>query len=253
MNKIDKLGEIRKNNFSTEMKIIEFNNWRNITIEFQDEYKAKVCTNYGNFKCGTISNPYDKTVWNIGYMGEGKYNSKDYSLAYRKWNTMLKRCYDPYYLNVRPTYRDCFVCEEWHNFQNFAKWWEENYYEVEGDRMELDKDILIKGNKIYSPEACMIVPNKINILFAKGDTKKKLPIGVFPNKLRFHARCRIYDYQDKKSKDIYLGNFDTPYKAFLSYKNYKESHIKEIANKYKQIIPIDLYNAMYKYKIEIDD
>ena len=162
---------------------------------------------------------------------------------------MLKRCYDPYYLNKRPTYRDCVVCKEWHNFQNFAKWYEENYYEVSGERMELDKDILIKNCKIYSPQTCIFVPNKINILFAKGDTKKTLPTGVFPNKSRFQARCRIYDYEDNKSKDIYLGNFATPEEAFLIYKNFKEIHIKEIADMYKKIIPIKLYEAMYKYKI----
>ena len=253
MNKIDRIGEIKENNFGTKMKIIKYENWRNVIVEFQDEYKAKVTANYGNFKNGSIINPYDKTVWNIGYIGEGKYNCIDYSDIYKKWNTMLKRCYDPYYLNKRPTYRDCIVCEEWHNFQNFAKWYEENYYEIFGEKMELDKDILIKNCKIYSPQTCVFVPNKINILFASGDSKKTLPIGVFPNKLKFQARCRIYDYKRNKSASMYLGNFSTPEEAFLIYKNFKENHIKEVANMYKRLIPIKLYEAMYKYKIEIND
>ena len=78
-------------------------------------------------------------------------------------------------------------------------------------------------------------------------------IGVFPNKLKFQARCRIYDYERNKSASMYLGNFSTPEEAFLIYKNFKENHIKEVANMYKRLIPIKLYEAMYKYKIEIND
>ena len=64
---------------------------------------------------------------------------------------------------------DCSVYEGWHNFQNFAKWYEDNYYEIEEEQMHLDKDILVKGNKVYSPDTCVFVPETINGLFVKSN------------------------------------------------------------------------------------
>ena len=92
---------------------------------------------------------------------------------------MLTRCYSDKYKKKKPTYEDCKVYEELLNFQNFAKWDSENYYEIEGETMCLDKDILVKHNKIYSPETCVYVPNTINVLFTKSDKiRGNTPIGV---------------------------------------------------------------------------
>ena len=154
----ERLSEIKKNTFGTEMKIVEYNSNKDITIEFQDKYKIKVKTNYRNFEKGIIKNVYDKSICEVGYLGDGKYNHKDYPEIYETWSGMIKRCYDKKRQEKQPTYRNCIVCDKWHNFQNFAKWWEENIYECNNEKMVLDKDILIKGNKIYSPETCIIAP-----------------------------------------------------------------------------------------------
>ena len=130
--KINKVGRVGYKKFGTKMIIIEYHGWENIIVEFQDEYKSKVKTNNSNFTKGKVKNPYDKIVCNAGYIGEGKYNEKDYQNIYKHWYSMLKRCYDPYELNKQPTYIDCYVCDEWLNYQNFAKWYEAMYrYEVE--------------------------------------------------------------------------------------------------------------------------
>ena len=256
--KNERLREENYNNFGTLMKIIEYKNCDNIIIEFQDEYKAKVHTKYFNFKKGKVKNPYDKSVYDIGYIGEGVYkvstNGKS-TKAYEVWKKMLQRCYDPYELNKHQTYIDCYVCDEWHNFQNFCKWFEENYYEIPNKIMCLDKDILVKGNKIYSPETCIFVTNRINILFIKRDVDRgKYPIGVCWDKERnkFIAYCRILDKNNNRKK-IYLGRYNTIEEAFLEYKHFKENYIKEVADEYKDLIPIKLYNAMYEWKIEIND
>ena len=164
---------------------------------------------------------------------------------------MLHRCYDEklqekYYT----TYINCSVCTEWHNFQNFAQWYEENYYEVEGERMCLDKDILVKGNKTYSPETCVFVPNNINVLFVKCDKARgDLPIGV-----TWHKRDKVYQVRvNYYGKDGYVGYFHTIDEAFQCYKKTKEKYIKEVADIYKDIIPINLYQAMYNYIVEEDD
>lgn len=80
---------------------------------------------------------------------------------------MLNRCCSGKLHKRESTYINCKVCDEWLNFQNFSEWFKNNYYEVEGQRMELDKDILNKGNKIYSPNTCIFVPHNINNLFTK--------------------------------------------------------------------------------------
>ena len=259
--KQERLGENNISNEGYEMKIIEYNKANDIIVEFQDKHRVKVHTQYSSFKSGNVKNPYHKSVFNIGYLGQGEYkisrNGK-HTKAYIYWRHMLKRNYDPYLLNKYPTYRDCYVCDEWLCFQNFAKWFYKNYYEVEGERMCLDKDILIKNNKLYSPSTCIIVPERINTLFIKQQRKRgEYPIGVYPyyNK---KSRCKTLTVQCRvleKENQEYLGCFplSEPFHAFYTYKQFKENYIKQVADEYKDLIPTKLYEAMYKYEVEIND
>ena len=255
MKKIDRTGEINYNKNGTEMKIIEYISYNKIIVEFQDKYKAKVTSQYGEFKKGKTRNPYDKNVFSVGYMGEGKYTEKTHFKIYNTWKAMLGRCYDPYSLNKEPSYINCYVEEYLHNFQNFAKWYEENYYEIEGDTMCLDKDILEKNNKIYDREHMIFVPKRINTLFVKNDVNRgKYPIGVYYNKKenKFRSQLSFLNKEGvKKRKD--LGRFNTSTEAFNKYKIEKENYIKQVADEYKDFIPIELYNAMYNYEVEIND
>ena len=250
-----RIGEENYNTFGTLMRIVEYNNANDIIIEFQDEYKVRKSAIYSDFKKGNIKNPYDKSVYNIGYIAEGKYNKKDYPHIYNKWRNMLMRCYEPYCINKELTYIDCIVCKDWHNFQNFSSWWEKNMYECNNECMDLDKDILVKGNKIYSPETCVIVPRRINLLFTKSDkTRGKYPIGVHWHKAnnKFMTKCNVLDKKNN-NKRIHLGYYDTAEEAFAIYKQFKENYIKQVADEYKDLIPIKLYEALYKYEVEIDD
>ena len=255
---IDRTGEEGFNKFGTLMKIIKYNKANDIIVEFQDEYKAKVHTKYCHFKNGSIRNPYDKEVCNIGYLGDEDYKSSENGKStkvYETWRNMLKRCYDPYELNKEPTYIDCTVCKEWHCFQNFARWYEENYYEIKNEVMCLDKDILIKGNKIYSPATCVFVPQRINNLFTKSDKiRGEYPIGVTEWKERLSVKCSIIDGNGNKKRK-FLGYFpiDKINEAFNCYKIFKEKYIKQIADEYKDLIPQNLYNALYSYRVEIND
>ena len=71
------------------------------------------------------------------------------------------------------------LCEEWKEYSNFEKWYDENYYQIDNDLMCLDKDILHKGNKIYNPNDCVFVNRIINNLFTKSNNiRGELPIGV---------------------------------------------------------------------------
>ena len=121
--------------------------------------------------------------------------------------------------------------------------------------MQLDKDILKKGNKVYSPETCIFVPRRINSLFIKSDKARgRYPIGVTLRKDngKYRSQCDV-QYEEEPRKQIQLGQFDTPEEAFYAYKQFKENYIKEVADIYKPYIPEKLYEAMYRYEVEIDD
>lgn len=242
MKKIDRTGEISYTRLGTKMKIIKYNNADDLYIEFQDNYKIIVHGKYNDFKNGYVKNPYDKSIENIGYIGMGKYSRKTHKSIYNKWADMLSRCYNPYTLNKKQCYIDCYVCEEWHNFQNFAKWYEENYYEC-NEKLHLDKDILIKGNKIYSPETCIFVPHKINEYFSGINITKGYRI--------INNKYVAYIKVDKKQK--YLGSYETKEEAIESYIIEKENGIKILVNKYKNIIPQYIYDVIYNYKVRIID
>lgn len=242
----ERVGIINTNTHGTKMEIIKYYNKNNIIIKFEDGYITS--NTYPNFISGKIRSLNDKTIYDIGFVGIGEYN-KSFS-QYIVWKSMLKRCYSDKFHKERMTYSNCSVCEEWHNYQIFAKWYDNNYYEIDDETMCLDKDILTKGNKIYSPKNCVFVPNTINVLFVKSDAIRGLcPIGVSFNKdiKKYRAYCLI------NNKQKHLGKFDTKEDAFDVYKVFKEKHIKQIAEEYKNLIPTKLYNAMYSYVVEIND
>lgn len=167
--------------------------------------------------------------------------------AYRTWKSMLERCYSDKYHQKEPAYICCSVCEEWKVYSVFKRWFDENY--VEG--YALDKDILVKGNKVYSPDTCCFVPNEINALFIKHDGKRgKYPIGVSANNKKFCARINVF-----QKGSVWLGSFNTPKEAFVAYKFAKEAHIKEMATQYFNDgkITEKVYNALMNYRVEITD
>ena len=192
-----------------------------------------------------------------GYLGEGKYKAKENGKLtdeYNIYHDMLKRCYYPKYQERYPTYKGCKVEDYLLNFQHMGEWIDDNYYEIPGEKMCLDKDILCKGNKMYSRDTCIFVPNRINVLFTKRDNARgKNPIGMteLPSG-NYQAYCN-----NGYGKNIYLGVYSTKEEAFQVYKKYKEKVIKEVIDSYEGIIPEPFYSrlktAMYNYEVEIDD
>lgn len=257
--KIDKTRKIGYNNFGSKIIITKYINAHNVDIYFPEYNWTARNTRYEVFKKGNIRCPYEPRIYNHGYLGEGKYKvseNKKLTKCYSAWNGMLRRCYDNKYKEKHLTYEDCEVCDEWLNIQNFGVWFDENYYEIKDGIMCLDKDILHKDNKIYSPENCVFVPHNINVLFTKRDNYRgEYPIGVCYNKRdgNFASYCSIYNFEENKSKSKHLGYYNTPQQAFSAYKQFKEQYIKQVADYYKDQIPQELYNALYNYEVDIDD
>ena len=218
-------------------------------IEYKDQRSKVVitCPIHGDF----LQSPQDHLQGNGCQKCKSEvYKNKDHfnndmffvnaSEAYNKWRQMIKRCGNHKY----PTYIDCTICDEWHTFSNYEKWHNEKY--VEG--FALDKDILVKGNKIYSPSTCCFVPKEINNLFIKcKNIRGEYPIGVKKSQRGgFVAQINI-------KKKVNLGSFKTPEEAFKAYKNAKEAWIKKVADKWKDKLEQRVYEALCNYQVEITD
>lgn len=178
-------------------------------------------------------------------VGTNDLTIKGNEAAYSKWTGMLTRCYNPKYHVKKPTYKGCSVCDEWLTFSKFKAWYDLN----NRVGMELDKDILVRGNKIYSPEFCRFVPKEINTLLLTGSKSTN------PNKLQgAYGPTKNGSYVAKISKNsklIYLGTEPTELLAHLLYKMVKEQWINDLANHYYSLgqIDSDLYTALLHWNI----
>ena len=255
--KIDRTGEEGYNSFGSKMVIKEYRSNRDIDVYFPEYNWTSKNKRYQTFKKGNIKCPYEPRVYGVGYLGEGKYKTKEngkHTNEYNIYSHMLRRCYDPKLHEKESTYKGCTAENDWLNFQNMAEWIDKNYYEIPGERMHLDKDILCKGNKVYSRDTCIFVPQRINKLFTKRDKARgDNPIGVTPTSSgNYQVRC-----DGVNGERIYLGSYSTKEEAFQVYKEYKERVIKEVIDSYEGKIPEPFYSrlkeAMYNYKVEKDD
>lgn len=160
--------------------------------------------------------------------------------AYRVWTMILERCYSEKLRYKHKSYKGCTICDEWKHFSNFYSWWCDNY--VEG--FTLDKDIIVKGNKIYSPQTCCFVPQEINAFFTRNDARREdMPIGVnlFKNG-KYVARINNGNGEYK-----HLGYFNSKESAFLEYKAAKEKRARSLANEWKNEISKDVFDVLNNY------
>lgn len=141
---------------------------------------------------------------------------------YRTWRDMLTRGYSESWKTKYPTYRDCFVCEEWLKFSNFKKWMETQNWE----NRNLDKDLLFKDNKLYSPSTCIFITGKVNRFLLDNKSRRGcLPIGVCWHKrdCLYHANISV----DNTRK--YLGAFQSSQEAHQAWLTAKLEAARELA------------------------
>lgn len=242
-----------------KMMIIEYNNYKDIVVEFQDENACQVHTQYANFVRGNVRNNKKPVHGYHGYVGSGKYKTEGrdengkrvHIQAYESWRKMHLRSEN--YDGNHPSYSDVTVCEEWWCYQNFAEWFEKNYYEVEGEFMCVDKDIKDPFSRCYSPSTCLIVPNSINEIFKNMELKPDgLPTGVHRRKdmkvERYRSETVILD-EKGNVVPVRSKSCDTPEEAFEFYKKHKEMYIKQMAEKFKNKISKELYDILLEYEV----
>lgn len=206
-----------------------------------------------NIRKGEVRDRLKQDIRGVCRFGVGKFTCKDES--YSHWRNMVERCYNEKFHLRQPTYKDCEICEEWRDFQSFSVWFYDNIpNNYSEEKYEIDKDILMKGNKIYSPIGCCFVPKRINQYLTNSKASRgKFPLGVSRVKGKphlFEVRCADLDGVRR-----FLGHVEDPIKGFYLYKSYKEVKIKELAEKYfnAKKITSEVYNALLNFKIEIGD
>ncbi len=243
--KIQHEGKVFSTNNCGNVIVLEYLNKRNIFVQFLDT-GYKTCVELKELLNGNIKDYLIPSVCGVGITGEkGSKKDREYML----WVGLLERCYSEKRHKNRPTYKSCTTSENF-NYYPYFKSWCNKQIGFGNEGWELDKDILVKGNKVYSEDTCCFVPAEINVMFTKTDALRgKHPIGVQYYKPSDCFRAYVGCY----SKRIYLGQFNTELEAFRAYKQAKEAYIKEVANKWKDQIDPKVYNALMKYEVEITD
>jgi len=168
---------------------------------------------------------------------------------YKLWQSMLQRCFDEKYKQNYPTYEGVTCSKEWLSMTKFI----EDVSQMKGFGLigwELDKDIIQKGNKLYSKDTCCFVPLEVNILLIKSDNSRgEYPVGVCFRK----ATGKFKAYLTINGKTKFLGYFPTPEEAFQAYKNAKEAQIKAVAEKWQHMLDNRVFQALMEYEVNIND
>ena len=246
------VGKVFKTNTSGEVTVLEYVDSSNIEVVFT-KTGNKQWTTASALKTGILKDSAAHKTHSYGVMdlpkSVGRKGNCDPS--YHTWNGMLQRCYNENLRQRHITYKDCTVSESFKYFSKFKKWYDKQVgHDTKG--VQLDKDILVKGNKVYSEDTCCFVPKEINLLFTKADRiRGKYPIGVYHDTSKTHKRfsARV----SKNGKHKRFGSYLTPEEAFAVYKREKEKYIKEVANKWKDQIDLRVYESMMNWTIEITD
>ena len=245
------IGKVCKSKSSGDFKILKYNDTRNVEIQFlKTGYETVV--QLGDIKSGYVKDRYLPSVYGVGVVGT-KYqptingiNTKEYTL----WRDVLQRCYSDGFKKKRPTYEGCKVSDNFKSYEYFYEWCNKQIgFGNEG--WHLDKDLLVKGNKVYSESTCVFIPQEINSLLTKCTTSRgEHLIGVYWSNTSKSFIARV-----KKNKGMseWLGSFDTEIEAFNAYKQAKEVFVKEQAEKWKSQIDERAYEALMSYEVNITD
>lgn len=253
LNEVSKycVGKVYKTLNSGDFTMLKYNGSKDVEIQFLKTGYRKVAE-MKEVRSGEIKDPYLASVFGVGVLGT-KYSSKVNGIQtkeYVLWCGMLQRCYSDTYKKKRPTYEGCKCSDNFLHYEYFYEWCHKQVgFNNEG--WHLDKDLLTKGNKVYSENSCVFIPAEINTLLIKSTASRgEHLIGVHWSNTNKAFRARVCK---NKGRREYLGSFKTEIEAFNAYKIAKESFIKEQAEKWKSQIDIRAYQALMNYTVDIDD
>ena len=247
----DCVGKVCKSLNSGDFKIVKYNDAKDVEIQFL-KTGFEMVVQLGSIRNGEVKDPYSPSVYGVGIIG-AKYpitingvKTKEYVL----WCCMLQRCYSDEFKKKRPTYEGCEVSEKFKSYEYFYEWCNKQIGS-DNEGWHLDKDLLVKGNKVYSESTCVFLPQEVNTLLTKSESSRgKHLIGVCWNKTK---KSFVAHVGKSKGKREFLGYFKTELEAFNAYKVAKETFVKEQANKWKGKVDPRAYEALTNYEVSIDD
>ena len=232
--KTNRIGEEIITKSGYKIKIIEYRNRQDITVEFDDGTQVKSGYNY--FEDGVIKHPCEKSVRGIGFKGITNSQVEHDIRARKIWSSIITRCYVK--SNKYKSYHNCTIADEWLNFQNFLKWYSNNYYELPGETVSIDKDLLSENCKIYSKDTCIFIPMWLNMSIINSCDKERF----YNRKPDKYGKYSIYvSYKNKK---YFVGYFKLLTEAYNAYKYKKRALILKDFKPYKNLIPDNIYNKI---------
>ena len=173
---------------------------------------------------------------------------------YLTWMGVLLRCTENSWVR-RPSYTGTTCSENFKSYSYFYEWCNKQIgfgsLDTNNEIWHLDKDLLLRGNKLYSEDTCVFVPQRVNALILRSRAARgKYPIGVSWHKCtgKYSSSCNTGEGKQK-----HLGLFDDPKQAFLAYKTFKEATIKQVAYEYKHQIDGRAYEALIAYEVNEND
>lgn len=242
-----KLGEV--------YEVVEYNSAnKGVVIKFESTGNLMTCS-AKEVKNGSVKNTMQKNVFGVACFGVGPWKAKvngKFLPEYQLWIGLMTRIYHEPTLKDHPTYRSASICDEWHNFQNFAAWCQSQVgfltKQANSKSFALDKDLLVPNNKVYSSETCCFLPNHINVALKGRQSEKgeQIPSGVY-----WHKASNSYTASaNKNGKQYHLGCFATPEYAKVVFRKFKTEYLQELAEQYKDQISEAAYLALKNINLD---
>ena len=248
-------GRVFKTNKCGDIVVINYFNASNVIVQFLNTgARTKTCS--GDILNGYVKDVFSPNIFNKGYLGchDATVTRKNRPESYNVWWDMIRRCCCETYKRKKPRYMSSVVDTRFESYFNYRSWCEKQIgfgcKDEKGRPFALDKDILIKGNKVYSEDTCCFVPQEVNSLFVKSNARRgECLVGVTYRKDRKKYKAGMNNTEGSS----FIGHFDTELEAFQAYKQAKESKVKEVAELYKDRIDPRVYEALMNYVVEITD
>ncbi len=247
-------GKVFKTNKYGNLIVTKYVSCKEVYVSFIETGYATV-TQMTHVLNGGVKDKFSPSVKGVGIVGDEVIQRDGKHIReYKLWQDMLGRCYYAKLHKRLPSYSDCTASNNFKYFPYFKEWCNNqvgfNSKDDKGKPFQLDKDMLLKGNNIYSENTCVFIPQEINLLLTSCKSKRgELCVGVSLEK----KSKKFVSYINILGEHKYLGSFNEEVEAFLVYKEAKESHIKTVANKWKDNIDSRVYDALMNYQVEIND
>lgn len=244
------VGSVWKSNNCGYFEVVEYKGNKHVLVRFIDT-SFEIVTTSQHITKGQVRDKLHPSVFGVGFLGVGEYPAGGDTIGVQTchiWRSMMARCYNKNVHSRSPTYIGCEVCKEWHNYQNFAKWYQANH-PMDGKKYALDKDLKVHGNKIYSPDKCMLVSYPVNnFIINNGANRGSHMIGVSfdAKKEKFNSHCR----NAFSAKQEFLGLFSNELEAHLAWRKRKSELAYELAISQDRI---EVRHALLRWRCALDN